>query len=328
VSAPPPAPASVPTTASEALRRLGHPGEVPTRPVVRGAAGELVTYPAPEAGGRIAWHGLFRAAGRIELVGAVPAYRGFSEAQGLTGRSAEVADGLAEVARTYLESAAELDTRLAAVQQRGRTAPLGEVWALGREAARLRGHIGRALAALVEIGRLPEAELPGLAPNLPPLQTELARVQDVARAVEQGVTDLILLRNAEEANRLAETANQLGRLSNRIAELQNISNIRMLGLTYIALVLALLGGVLLIPNTAATILGMPSAGWVPGLWVDLLLAGLIAGPLLYVFSRPWVRELLHGFSSYEFRAREGMTELPEVGRHEPAPPDAPTAPPR
>ena len=314
-----------PATVAEALHRLGHAGETPPRPVLRGAAGELISYPVPAPAGRLIWQGVFHAAGTVRRVGPAPSFHGFSESQHLAGPAAEIADGFVEASRAYLESVEALDTRLAALQQRGRTAPLEEVWALGREAARLRTHLGRAVAALVETGRIPGSELPGLAANLPPIAAELGRIQEISRSVEQGLTDLILLRNAEEANRLSETTIQLGRLSNRIAELQNVSNIRMLGLTYIALVIALIGGILLIPNTAATILGTPAAAWVPGLWVDLVLAVLSVVPLVYVLSRRWVRELLRGFSTYEFTAREGMRALPESLPEDAAP--ATAAPP-
>jgi hypothetical protein len=70
--------------------------------------------------------------------------------------------------------------------------------------------------------------------------------------------------------------------------------------------------VVLIPNTAATILGMPSAAWVPGLWVDVLLVVLAVVPLLVVFSRPWVLQTLRGLPSSERRSSEGLSDLPEV----------------
>jgi len=86
----------------------------------------------------------------------------------------------------------------------------------------------------------------------------------------------------------------------------------MLGVAYLAFVLALVSVVVLIPNTAATVLGMPSAGWVPGLWVDVILAVLAIVPIAVVFSRPWVLRLLRGVGAYEVRSSEGISDLPEV----------------
>jgi len=85
-----------------------------------------------------------------------------------------------------------------------------------------------------------------------------------------------------------------------------------LGFGLVAFVLALVSVVVLIPNTGATILGMPSAAWVPGVWVDGILIALAILPLALVFSRPWVRQVLAGLGSFEARTQEGLTDLPEV----------------
>jgi hypothetical protein len=86
----------------------------------------------------------------------------------------------------------------------------------------------------------------------------------------------------------------------------------MLGIAYVALILALVSAVVLIPTTAATILGMPSAGWVPGLWVDVILVVLAIVPIAVVFSRPWVKGVLRSLGSVEARTREGLRDLPEI----------------
>ncbi len=156
------------------------------------------------------------------------------------------------------------------------------------------------------------AEFPGLAGHLGTFATEVDHLEQLSNGLAQAARDLVGLRTAVESNRLAEGANELGRVSNRIAALANTSNLRMLGVAYIALLLALISAVVLIPNTAATILGMPSAAWVPGLWVDLVLVVLAIVPLAVVFSRPWVRRMLHGWRTYESRSAEGLADLPEV----------------
>jgi len=147
---------------------------------------------------------------------------------------------------------------------------------------------------------------------LPAVVHGLEGIQNLSGNTQQALRDLILLRNAEDANRIAEAANQLSATSNRIAALANTSNIRMLGLAYLALVLGLVSAVVLIPNTAATILGMPSAAWVPGLWVTIVVVITAAIPLVLVFSRPWVLQMLRGMKSYEFRSEEGLGDLPEI----------------
>ncbi|HZY70035.1 MAG TPA: hypothetical protein VFF67_03545 [Thermoplasmata archaeon] len=279
--------------------------------MLRGKSGTLVVVGLPGAGTDVEWAGVLVAPDAVQFVGGAPPFEG-GPAGGLAGVSARLYELFLFAAHRYLELAEEVDERLAETQRRGRTVPLAHVWAMQRETAFLRAHIGRALVALVECEGPLAAAFPGFADAADPLEGELERARSSAQNVQQSLSDLILLRNAEESNRIADAANELSRTSNRIAALANISNIRMLGLTYIALILGLVSAVVLIPNTAATILGMPSAGWVPGIWVDLLLVALAVVPLYLVFSRPWVVRLLRGFREYEARASEGITDLPEL----------------
>ena len=78
-----------------------------------------------------------------------------------------------------------------------------------------------------------------------------------------------------------------------------------------ALILGLVSAAVLIPNTAATILGMPSAGWVPGAWVDVVLVLLGLIPILVIFTRPWVVGMLRTLRESEVRVTEGIADLPE-----------------
>ena len=174
------------------------------------------------------------------------------------------------------------------------------MWELQREVARLRANVGRIVVVTAEVGGPSIPRFPGAEAALAAVEREVDRTRELAAAVQQSVSDLIMLLNVDQSNRIAESANQLARTSNKIAELANISNIRMLGLTYIALLIGLVGAVVLIPNTAATILGMPTAAWVPGYLVDAVLLGLGIVPFAVVFSRPWVRRILT-----EFRRRRG-----------------------
>ncbi len=307
-------------TLPEALAALGRPTHTaPSAPALHGSAGSLLTFGIPDAHGPVAWVGLFIDATGVRFIEGVAPVAGAGAAHGLSGDSARVFELFVGAARAYLERVEELDGALAATQQDGRSVPLREVWALQRRVAALRAQIGRALVAVAECGGRFGDRFPGLADQLPSILGELARVQELAAGVRGALSDLILLRNAEESNRIAEAANELSRVSNRIAALANTSNIRMLGLSYIALILGLVSAVVLIPNTAATILGMPSAGWVPGLWVDLILVVLAILPLAVVFGQPWVRELLRGMRTYEVRASEGVGDLPELPA-EPSPP--------
>jgi hypothetical protein len=176
----------------------------------------------------------------------------------------------------------------------------------------VREQIARVLSLVAELDGPVGSGFPDLSEVLPSLEVEAERLLELSGSIAQTLRDVVLLRNAEDANRIAEAANELGRISNRIASLQNTSNIRMLGIAYLAFVIALISVVVLIPNTAATILGMPSAAWVPGLWVDIILIVLAVVPLVIVFSRGWVVRVLRDLQGSERRATEGIDDLPEL----------------
>jgi hypothetical protein len=286
--------------------------ELARHPVLHGNGDTLVTFGRPHPDDTVHWAGAWISAGGVQFVGEDPESHGASRSHRLTGPAGQLFDQVVDAARLYLERIEELDERLSEAQQRGRTVPLPDVWRLQRQAALLRAQIGRSLVALAEVAGPFSGAFPGLASAVPSLEAELGRVQQLCTNLQQSLSDLILLRNAEESNRIAEAANELGRISNRIAALANISNLRMLGLTYIALVLGLVSAVVLFPNTVATILGMPSAAWVPGVVVDGAIVLAAAGPLVVVLRAGWVRTLLRGLPAYETRAAEGIRDLPEV----------------
>lgn len=312
------------TSLAPALAAVGRPeSDVPRHPVLHGNGETLVTFGRPKPDGGIEWSGIWISVSGVQFLGVETDGRGPSRSHRLSGPAAQLFDLIVDVARVYLERIEELDQQLSEAQQRGRMVPLPDVWRLQRRTALLRAQIGRSLVALAELSGPFGTVFPGLSPARPSLEAELGRVQQLCANLQQALSDLILLRNAEESNRIAELANQLSRTSNRIAALANTSNIRMLGLTYIALFLGLVSAVVLFPNTAATILGMPSAAWVPGLLVDAALIGAAALPLLVVLSSRWVRTMLRGLPEYEERASEGVADLPELPAEPPA-----TDPPR
>jgi len=240
----------------------------------------------------------------------------------LQGATADLVNLLQTAARSYLEHLEALGERIDAVEEAWATVALSELGTLHRTHRVLRKLVGRLSLAIDELDGPLGERFPGLATVLPRLQAELTHLEEYSAALGQSIRDLLSLRNAAEANRLSEATNRLGEVSNQIAAVANTSNIRMLGIAYLALVLGLVSAVVLIPNTAATILGMPSAAWVPGLWVDVILAVLAVLPLLLVFSRPWVKAMLHGIGSVEARTREGLRDLPEIS---PADVDQPAA---
>ncbi|MCI4368983.1 MAG: hypothetical protein L3K09_05415 [Thermoplasmata archaeon] len=299
---------------ADALAQLGRPpGSPPSRPVLHGAAGTLVTVGILSGRRAVTYSGAFVSDGVVRLVGPAPPPSGLAETLAApTDSTRAIVDLLVEATRLYLERVEEVDLKLAATEEHGRSVPLHEVWSLHRDSAGVDAQVGRALVASAELSGPLARSFPGIEKVLPSIVAELERTSALCAQTRQALSDLILLRNAEESNRIATAANELSRTSNRIAALANISNIRMLGLTYVALLLGLVSAVVLIPNTAATILGMPSAGWVPGVWVDAILIVLAVVPVVLVFSRRWVLGMLRGFSSYERRAREGLSDLPEL----------------
>jgi len=302
---------TVPASEAFAAFRLSL-ADPPKRPILHSAAGTLISFGVPASDGRIDWAGVWITPSGPRFLVAVPPVAGPAGAHGLSGAAAELFDTFVSASRVYLERIEEIDAQLATTQEAGRSVPLAEVWKLQRRLAVIRAHIGRALVGLAECGGRFSEVFAGFAEAMPAATGELARVQELAQNVRQALSDLILLRNAEESNRIAEAANQLNRVSNRIAALANTSNIRMLGITYVALLLGLVSAVVLIPNTGATILGMPSAAWVPGLWVDVVLVVLALVPLVLVFTRPWVRVMLRDLGDYERRVAEGVRDLPEM----------------
>ncbi|MCI4324700.1 MAG: hypothetical protein L3K00_02280 [Thermoplasmata archaeon] len=297
---------------AEVLKELGdHPDRPPPHAVQHGAAGTLLSLRIPSSTGN-SWQGVWIRPDRVDFVGELPLATGLSRSFHLTGDAATLIDLLAGAARAYIEQAEAIDEHLSKLQSRGRELPSNMIWERQREVAALRASIGRAVVVAAEAGGPSIVRFPGAETALAAVVREVDRARELAAAVQQSLSDLILLRSAEEANRIAEAANQLSRTSNRIAELANISNIRMLGLTYIALVLGIVGAVVLIPNTGATILGMPSAGWVPGWLVDATLVVLGILPFAAVFSRPWIRRILRDLGPAEGRAGEGVQDLPEL----------------
>ncbi len=247
--------------------------------------------------------------------------RGPAEAYGLTGSAARVLDLLAELGRNYLARLEEVDTELAGLEQKPLEVPLTDVLRLKRRVAMIRAEVGRALAAVAEVEGAQLAEsLPGLAKSLPATKEELLRLRELSSSTQTSLTDLLLMKQADQSNKLAQMANQLGQVSNRIAELANVSNIRMLGLSYVMLILAVVSTIILFPNTAATILGMPSATDVPGLLVVFVLVVTALVPLLWFLSQRWIRDLFRSMARYEARVEEGMKGLKEHV----ATPDPPT----
>ncbi len=311
----------------EALRQLDLPSAgSPPGPVIHAKGGTLLAFAIPEADGKLTWTGAWIAPTAIRFIGPEPkeAFSSFAEAHLLSGESAQLFNRVVASSREFLRRIGELDEQLAEIQKKGSSVPLALVWPIKRAAALVRAQLDRALVAVAECTGPFANRFPGLQKAYPSLEGELSRLQQLIAGVQQSASDLILLRNAEESNRIAEAANELSRTSNRIAAYANISNIRMLGLTYLALVIALAGAVILFPNTGATILGMTSAAWVPGILVDGILVALAVIPLVWIFTRSWVKRLLTELGRYEERAGEGVGDLPEIpaGEAERAPREA------
>ncbi len=298
---------------AQALELLGFPADrAPPRPVLRGTGGTLLTVALAEPDGRCLWAGVWIPAAGVQFVdvprlppGVIP------EARDLPEPSGPLVVLLVEAARRFLLRAEEVDARAADLQTRGRAVPLADVWKLRREVAAIRAQLDRNLVLVAECEGSFAPRFPGFETVAPSIRSEYERVRELIQGLQSTLSDLVLLRNAEESNRIAEAANNLSRISNRIATLANISNIRMLGIAYLAFLLALIGAVVLIPNTGATILGMPSATWVPGIWVDIILAVLAVVPIFVVFRQRWIQRLLLDLRTFETRAEEGIQDLPE-----------------
>ena len=313
----------------EALRAFGRPEhELPPRPVIHGSAGTLLTFAVPGERGARRIEAVWVAPTELRFLPAdLPTATGASAVHHLKGPAAVLFDRSLEAARAFHEAVETVDARLSELEAKGGAITTAEIWKLQRATAALRAQIGRAMVVASECAGPLAPRFPGLLEALPSLLGELGRIQTLSAAVQQSLSDLILLRTAEQSNRIADSANALARTSNRIAELANTSNIRMLGLTYITLLLGLIAAAVVIPNTGATILGMPSAAWVPGIWVDVILVVLALVPIAVIFSRPWVRRILDQLQASEHRAEEGLLDLPEHVPGEPPragrPPSAP-----
>lgn len=235
-----------------------------------------------------------------------------TESTKLAPPTAALLDLLQAAYRSYVDWLEVLGGRLDALEGRPDPAPLTELGSLLHAIAGVRKHIERLTVLGTDLGGPLGASFPGLADQIPAVRSELMHLEGLSSGIAQGVRDLVAIRNAVEANRLAESANRLGEVSNRIAALANTSNLRMLGVAYVALILALVSVVVLVPNTAATILGVPGAAWVPGPWIVIILVVLAVVPISIVFSRPWVIRALRALAASEVRTGEGLADLPEV----------------
>ena len=301
------------STLGEALTAIGHPAlSTSRRPVLRTRDTTLLTLATLDPEGTPVWHGI-----RIDGQGVRPLGPNLPTSLLVEGKKASPAtvalvDLMQGAYRSYVEWLETLGGRLDVLEARPDPAPLPELGALLHALAGTRKQIVRLEVLVAELDGSLGSNFPGLEAYLPPVRAEVAHLDELSVGLAQGVRDLVAIRNAVEANQLSVAANRLGEVSNRIAALANTSNLRMLGVAYVALVLALVSVVVLIPNTAATILGMPSAAWVPGYWVDVLLIALAIIPMAVVFSRPWVWRMLRGLPSDERRTAEGLSDLPEV----------------
>ena len=266
------------------------------------------------------WQGLFLDPTSWRSVGPAVARSETARALELAEPSASLVDLLVAASISCSERFESLGRELDELETRHEHPGAEELSRLQRALLQAHKHLARLERLQAELEGPLGNRFPGVARTLPSLEAETARTADIAAGLLQAVRDLVVLRTGLESNRLARSANELGRASNEIAALANTSNVRMLGVAYVALAIALVSVVVLIPNTAATILGMPSAAWVPGLVVDAVLVLLAVVPLAVVFSRPWVRRMLSGWSSFETRSAEGMGGLTELSPAEAARP--------
>lgn len=311
---------------------MGHPGATPPRrPVLRSRDGTLLTLATLDGEGRPTWHGLWLGKEGISRVGPSWPTSLLSETSHLNGATAQMVDLLQASARSCIECLEAIGSRFDQLEAGAEPPPLGELVALQRALAGARQHVVRLTVLAADLEGPLGSSFPGIAGPLATVRGESNQLEALSAGLSQGARDLVAIRNAVEANRLSEAANRLGVASNRIAALANTSNLRMLGVAYLALFLALVSVIVLFPNTAATILGMPSAAWVPGVWVDVILVVLAIVPLVLIFSRPWVRRMLGGLSTFESRSAEGLADLPEVrsgAAREPSAAEALLPPPR
>lgn len=297
---------------STILATLGLPPDSPPpRPLIYGSAGVLVSFAVLTEDGQAEWTGAWISNGTVSFFGPEPPVAHIATALGITGTSGRLLDRFVRMGHETLQRIEELDQDLVALPEKP-SVSVKALWPIRRRTAILRTEIDRALVAAAQCQGPLAAHFPDFDKAWPTVEGELLRLQRLAGFLQQTISDLLVARNVEESNRIAIAANQLAQTSNRLAALGNSSNIRMLGLTYLALFLALASAVILFPNTGATILGMPSAAWVPGVWVVVSLVALAIIPLVWVYTRPWVRRIVADLRNFEQVAREGLQELPEV----------------
>jgi len=301
------------TTVAEALRTI-HPqtSGVPRTVVTRGPAGTLLALGVFGPHGTLLWQGLWIAGGEVQLLGGPVPRSVRSSAAPLSGPTALLVDLIESAMANYTERLIELDERIASWPATTASIPLGEMERTHHEAAEVRRRIVRLLSLVTQLGGPLSDAFPDIAKVLPEIEAESGRQEALSTQIQGVLRDIILLRNSMDGNRIAEAAVELGKTSNEISALANTSNIRMLGIAYLALVIALIGAVVLIPNTTATILGMPSAEWVSGFWVVVIVAVTAVVPIVIVFTRPWVVTLMRGLGGFERTSREGLQDLPEV----------------
>jgi hypothetical protein len=301
------------STLDEAASSVGYPDlGLSRRPVLRSAGTSLINLATLDPSGTPVWHGIWIDAEGIHPLGPEIPRSLLVEGSKAPAETLALVDLLQAACRSYVERLEVLGSRLDALEGKPDPAPLPELGALSHALAGARKQILRMETLVAELDGPLGSKFAALETFLPTVRTEVSHLDELSTGLAQAVRDLIAIRNSVEANELAAAANRLGEVSNRIAALANTSNLRMLGVAYIALVLALVSVVVLIPNTGATILGMPSAAWVPGVWVDLILVVLAIVPMLVVFSRPWVWNTLRGLPTFEGRTQEGLSDLPEV----------------
>jgi hypothetical protein len=301
------------STLAEAVSAVGYSNlSLSRRPVLQSAGASLITLATFDPTGAPVWSGLWIDADGIRPLGSEVAHSLIVEGSKAPAETIALVDLVQAAYRSYIERLEALGGRLDLIEGGPDPAPLQELGALLHALAGARKQIVRLETLVAELDGPLGTKFSGLKSFLPTMRTEVSHLDELSTGLAQAVRDLVAIRNSVESNELAASANRLGDVSNRIAALANTSNLRMLGVAYIALVLALISVVVLIPNTGATILGMPSAAWVPGVWVDLILVVLAIVPMLVVFSRPWVWNTLRGLPTFESRTQEGLSDLPEV----------------
>lgn len=298
---------------AEALCALQPQGPtVPRTVVTRGPHGTVIALGTFGAGSALEWQGLWLSSEEIRALGAPIPRSVRSTVARLSGPTALLVDLIEYAAANYTERLVELEERIASWPTMTASIPLTQMEATYREMAEARRRVLRLVSLVSQLGESLGASFPEVGPVLPEIRSESARQEALSAETQGTLRDIILLRTSRDGNRIAESAVELGRISNEISALANTSNIRMLGIAYLALVIALIGAVVLIPNTTATILGMPSASWVSGFWVVVIVLVTAVVPIAIVFTRPWVLSLMRGLKGFEGTSREGLQDLSEV----------------